>query len=71
MSAESIQSFLIGVCDYNFTVHQTGDYKMSRASLAVTIEIEKMIIVVAEKVPLTSILKRKGTNKFTGEKVTY
>jgi len=44
---------------------------MSRASLAVTIEIEKLIIVVAEKVPLTCILKRKGTNKFTGEKVTY
>jgi hypothetical protein len=44
---------------------------MSRASLAVTIEIQKLIIVVAERIPLTSLLKRNTKSKFTGEMVTY
>jgi hypothetical protein len=44
---------------------------MSRASLALTFEIEKLTIVIAEKVPLTSLLTRKTKSKFTGEMVTY
>ena len=44
---------------------------MSRASLALTIEVEKLTIVIAEKVPLTSLLQRKAKSKFTGETVTY
>lgn len=44
---------------------------MSRAALSLTFEIEKLTVVIAEKVPLTSILQRKGKNKFTGEIVQY
>ena len=44
---------------------------MSKLSVQLSIEIEKMSIIVAARIPLVSLLKRTVKSKFTGEMVTY
>lgn len=39
--------------------------------MALTIEIEKMSIIVATRIPLKQLLERTVKSKFTGEQVTY
>jgi hypothetical protein len=44
---------------------------MSKQHIHLGIEVEKMTIIVAQRMPLDSLLTRTVKSKFTGEMVTY
>ena len=69
---DSLTRFLIAVTDYSFIVNQRSGMRlsMSRSSLTMLVEINKLTIILAERLQLKNLVSKRFRSKYTGDMVS-
>ena len=68
-----MQGYLVSVLDYNFKITNNAARRLaiSRGHMSISVEINEMKVILAEKIDTSLLQKRKFKNRDTGEVSSY